>query len=77
MKEQLRESLINNAWGVADTETDTWKKNINATPCFITLYDNGFSYELAGMMDMYFPYSDITRIDEEHIIMQMGKVLIA
>lgn len=77
MKQHIREALINRGWEIEPKgENDTWFNVLNGTLAFVTFYENGLGYKLKGFMDMYIPYSDVAKITENQLVLQMGTLLI-
>lgn len=77
MKNTLKDALLNRGWGIDFiNENDTYFKYVNALPASITLYTQGFTYRFTGVIDIHVQYSDIARIEDDRIVLQMGTLAI-
>lgn len=77
MKNTLKEVLLNQGWEIDfKNENDAYFKYVNGLPASITLYTQGFTYKFAGVIDMHVQYSEIARVEDNKIVLQMGTLAI-
>lgn len=77
MKNTIKEALTNRGWEIDySNENDVYTTELNCQPASITLYTNGITYKYAGVIDMHVQYSDVARVEDDKIVLQMGTLSI-